>query len=481
MERFQEEKMKKIGVALLTVAMVAGFALSASAADVKFSGSYYVMGATANDWQLSKEGDSVNNKDRTTASFFAQRLRVDTAFKVAEGLVLNTRVDALEGRWGQFGRYQNEDLTRNNGGAYGTDWNRDSKNISFDRAYVDFAIPYGKFRVGRGPSGNWGTKFADEDIDSDQIVYFGYFGNLTAGFIYEKMYESTNDGAVVNRNQADGDNDSYHVYGMYKFNGGSAGLKVRHIRVAQFSDDSYVNPDTGVLTVNGFKQKIWAIQPYVQATFGPVFLEAEFNYFTGKFRDWENNDTAGDDRHMRGMSAYLHGKVNVGNAYFGALYAYVSGQDPKSATVNFGSDGGRVWDQQNLILWGYYSNRWAGMLGGGNGALYGQTGFDYMAMTNAHEVKAYAGFNPTPKWNLQGSLAYAVADKTAPANGSAVDYVDHKYGTELDLTASYKIFDNLTYTVGFGYLWAGDYFKGVNENATVNDTYLLLNKLDLTF
>ncbi|OPY12567.1 MAG: hypothetical protein A4E66_01088 [Syntrophus sp. PtaB.Bin001] len=463
--------MKRFWVALLAVAMVAGFAMSASAADVKFSGSYYALGASANDWGLSKE-------DRTTASFFAQRLRVGTQFKIAEGLTLNTQFDALEGRWGQFGRYQNEELTRNAGGAYGNDRNNDSKNISFDRAYVDFAIPYGKFRVGRGPSGNWGTKFADEDIDSDQIVYFGYFGNLTAGFIYEKMYESVADGNLwgTRRSQADGDNDSYHVYGMYKFKGGSAGLKIRHIRSAQTSDANSAFNTTGF----GFNQKIWAIQPYAQATFGPVFVEAEFNYFTGKFREWAD-DVDRDDRNLRGMSAYLHGKVNVGNAYFGALYAYVSGQDPKSATVNFASDGGRVFDQQNLILWGYYSNRWAGTLGTGNGALYGQTGYDYMAMTNAHEVKVYAGFNPTPKWNIQGSVAYAIADHTAPANASTVDYVDHEYGYEADLTASYKIFDNLTYTVGFGYLWAGDYFKGVNNNATVDDTYLLLNKLDLTF
>jgi hypothetical protein len=221
---------------------------------------------------------------------------------------------------------------------------------------------------------------------------------------------------------------------------------------------------------------------------GPVFVEAEWNYNTGRAYDYEDNGVKGDDRNLRGMNAYLHGKVNVGPAYFGALYAYVSGQDPKSKTYNSGSDGGKAWNQNNLILWGYYSNKWAGMLGGGNGALYGQTGYDYIAITNAHELKVYAGYNPTPKWNIQGSVAYAVADKTSPsnvittaANRASYDYVDHNYGTEADLTASYKIFDNLTYTVGFGYLWAGDYFKGTNKNATVDDTYLLLNKLDLTF
>ncbi|OPY07909.1 MAG: hypothetical protein A4E66_01948 [Syntrophus sp. PtaB.Bin001] len=464
--------MKRLMASLLAVTMVAGFALSVSAADVKFSGSYYVLGATANDWGLNKE-------DRTTASLYAQRLRVGTDFKVAEGLTLTTQFDALEGRWGQFGRYQNEEMSRGTAGGWnGADGTNDSKNISFDRAYVTFAVPYGSFRVGRGSAGNWGTKFANQDGDSDQIAYTGNLGNWTLGWKIEKGYESVADGVNWNTNhsQADGDTDKYEISGIYKFKGGSAGLKIAYNRDARKTYNG-AGPDTG------YKKEYVAFQPYVQATLGPVFLEAELNYNTGQANDYEDNNVIGhDDRNLRGMSAYLHGKVNMGPAYFGALYAYVSGQDPKSKTVNSGGDGGRAWDQNNLILWGYYANKWAGMLGGGNGALYGQTGYDYIAMTNAHELKAYAGFNPTPKWNIQGSVAYAVADKTAPTNGiNQADYVDHKYGTEVDLTASYKIFDNLTYTVGFGYLWAGDYFKGTNKNANVDDTYLLLNKLDLTF
>jgi len=56
---------------------------------------------------------------------------------------------------------------------------------------------------------------------------------------------------------------------------------------------------------------------------------------------------------------------------------------------------------------------------------------------------------------------------------------------EFDLTASYKIYDNLQYMVGFGYFWTGDYYKGYTavggqEPALAND-YLLMHKLTLTF
>jgi hypothetical protein len=55
------------------------------------------------------------------------------------------------------------------------------------------------------------------------------------------------------------------------------------------------------------------------------------------------------------------------------------------------------------------------------------------------------------------------------------------YGTEVDLVATYKITNNLSYLLGFGYLFTGDYFKGYDPDASVRDNYILVNKLTLTF
>jgi acyl-CoA synthetase (AMP-forming)/AMP-acid ligase II len=101
------------------------------------------------------------------------------------------------------------------------------------------------------------------------------------------------------------------------------------------------------------------------------------------------------------------------------------------------------------------------------------------------------------------SVSYATADKkpTGYANGG--------YGTEVDLTATYKITNNLTYTLGGGYLFTGDYFKGydagqplgrinyVYHRGTLEDTrysrgfsvlsndidndFMIMNKLVLSF
>ncbi len=55
------------------------------------------------------------------------------------------------------------------------------------------------------------------------------------------------------------------------------------------------------------------------------------------------------------------------------------------------------------------------------------------------------------------------------------------YGWELDVTATYAITNNLSYMLGVGYLWTGDYFKAGDPSNKLNDDYLVINKLTLTF
>jgi predicted porin len=90
----------------------------------------------------------------------------------------------------------------------------------------------------------------------------------------------------------------------------------------------------------------------------------------------------------------------------------------------------------------------------------------------------FGDYKVTPKFSVGGALTYAQRDKTAAG-------VDKKMGTELDFTATYKIYDNLSYMVGAGYLFAGDWYKSVAPamapTAEVENDYILMNKLTLTF
>jgi hypothetical protein len=97
-------------------------------------------------------------------------------------------------------------------------------------------------------------------------------------------------------------------------------------------------------------------------------------------------------------------------------------------------------------------------------------------MSNAWFGQGRIGVKPTPQFDTMLSISYAIADKKPSgfANGT--------YGTEVDLTGTYKITNNLSYMLGFGYLFTGDYFKGKdNGNRDVNDDFILINKLTLSF
>ena len=89
---------------------------------------------------------------------------------------------------------------------------------------------------------------------------------------------------------------------------------------------------------------------------------------------------------------------------------------------------------------------------------------------------------PIAALNIMASLSYAQADikPWATAGNSTTVYLNNSYGYEIDVTGTYKITNNLSYMLGVGYWFVGDYFKGTTTNS-VKDDYLLINKLTLTF
>jgi len=64
--------------------------------------------------------------------------------------------------------------------------------------------------------------------------------------------------------------------------------------------------------------------------------------------------------------------------------------------------------------------------------------------------------------------------------GLPVAYSNGTYGTEIDVTGTYKITNNLSYMLGFGYLFTGDYYQANAPNSgnstitTWSSTNLLL-------
>ncbi|PKN06583.1 MAG: hypothetical protein CVU72_03715, partial [Deltaproteobacteria bacterium HGW-Deltaproteobacteria-7] len=87
---------------------------------------------------------------------------------------------------------------------------------------------------------------------------------------------------------------------------------------------------------------------------------------------------------------------------------------------------------------------------------------------------------------ILASVSYATADKknVNPYHTSGDRYPGSGYGTEIDITGTYKITNNLSYMLGIGYLFTGDNFKGrdlADEDYKTNDDFIVINKLTLSF
>ena len=141
--------MRKFWIVLPLTLLIMAFVLPVSAADVKFSGSYVAQGYYDNNRALLKNGGA-------SVMDTWQRLRVQTDFKVQEGLMLTTRFDALEKIWGA-----SRSATVTSTSLAGND--QESENIKFTHAFVTFNVPggFGELRVGYQTQGTWGTAFGD--------------------------------------------------------------------------------------------------------------------------------------------------------------------------------------------------------------------------------------------------------------------------------------------------------------------------------
>ena len=465
--------MKKLLVVLLSLGLIVAFSATASAADAKFGGGYYVVGVYESNPMLTpSETAGYNNYSH---AFFYQRVRLQPVFAIAEGLTFTVRLDALEKQWGNTNwRTGVDDVTSSRRNEYTTLAGKGQKiqeSLEFERAYVTFLTGIGQFQIGYQNVDDWGTDFGDYSNSRPRFAYATQLGPVTLAAVYEKVYEqdtarSFPDTSTMT-NRVDTDNDTYSVSATYNAKDMEAGFLYKYYALNS-------NRALGIKTIRNL------ITPYVKATFGPLYIEGEAQYWFGKTAQYELPAAVGTpDIDLEAYGAYLKAKMNVGPAYFGALFAYVSGNDLSDTakdTANPGGGGPNF--APALILMNDALNTWTNT---------GSTAASPTGVTssklNVVVYNAFAGFNPTPKLNIEAAVTYAtVAEKALSRTGAVItNAVSDKLGTEFDVKATYKIYDNLTYMIGAGYLWTGDYFKGSNVNALVDNSYILLNQLTLSF
>jgi hypothetical protein len=493
----QEEKMKKLLVVLLSLGLIVAFSMTASAADVKFGGSYYVVGAYESNPALRPSDSAYSH------AFFYQRMRLQPVFQIAEGLTMTARIDMLEKQWGNnnWGGGIDDQTATMPATASMTPPRGNQGNIEIERGYITFMTGIGVFQVGYQNVDDWGTDYSDYSNTRPRIAFSTKFGPVTLNLIYEKLFESDTAGNTATTtyntttgypNYTNADNDTYAISGIYNGKGIEAGLLYKYYVLNTLAFNN--NPVTATSVANrpgGISSTRSLLSPYLKATFGPVYIEGEAQYWFGKYAQYEGAAAlAYRDITLDAYGAYLKAQVNFGPAYAGALFSYASGDDYADATKNKMNPGGAGTNlAPALILMNDALRAWTmrdsgaasatKFVSNGTGASIPTNSAPSSNKYNNWIYSAFAGFNPTPKLNLEMNLIYATVDKKQLS--ATTEALSDKLGTEVDIKATYKIYDNLSYMVGAGYLWAGDYFKGTSEAAQVNNNYLLMNQLTLSF
>jgi hypothetical protein len=102
---------------------------------------------------------------------------------------------------------------------------------------------------------------------------------------------------------------------------------------------------------------------------------------------------------------------------------------------------------------------------------------DRVQDAGANIIMASFGMPVSDKMTISSKIAYGWADAESAG-------WDDDYGWEIDLGMSYKLLDNLTYGLNFGYWDAGDYFtkQGTTGDVTAEDSVTLVHhSLNMSF
>jgi hypothetical protein len=394
-------------------------------------------------------------------------------------LKLVTQFDALERIWGGARSLPGTAyLNDANGLSESLGTRAETENIAMRLAYIDYTSPIGLFKIGYMEDYVWGTAWGDRGsgTPAGQIMYMMQSGPFVG--LIDYAAEANNSFSYNNSTSAtDRGADSYRIAGIYNFKGGETGLLLLWNRDASNRGD--ITTTTPVTP--GYLSNIYLLDPYVKVKIGPVALQAELLWFSGDARKYDYTGTTMNVNHL---SAFVDATANFGMFYAGGSVAYVQGQNPgdygnKVEGNQAPLSGGLDWNPCLIMFNTQTAAYWVGGISGHNGSVLDNE------MMNAWFGQLRGGVKPIPQLDVMASVSFAQADQNGFTGtpGAVTTYPGKNYGTEIDVTGTYKITNNLSYMLGAGYFFTGDYFKGTDiaSSSKVEDDFILINKLTLNF
>jgi hypothetical protein len=445
--------MKKLSVIALAVAACMLFAIPAMAVDVDFSGYYRVRG-------FFDDTQSLNDDERTAQAKFDHRFRIQPIFKITDRLTLSTKFEGLDrANWGD----SEADIS-------GTD-----KNFDMERAWVDAEFDMFTLQFGRMVAGTCGLQYCNADQDQDRIkVILKGIDPFYLDFTYTKYDEQD-----YNSTSADLDKDGYAVMGAYKAEGMEGGLLIEYVTDATNSNAMTATPYTSKYTI---------IDPFFKGVFGMVTVEAEMQWATGDYADY---DGATADVDLDAMRYVLDVGFDFGMMTAGVGYAHSDGRSYDENDYTTARFGGNDWEPL-LILTGFFDHSGAGQLGGignfneknamnttnvpvragaaGPATTWGDAGYDIFYLYGSYPVMENLTLNAIWGW--------ATADETDRFAANCDDAI----GWDFDIGAKWQIMDNMTYDIKLGYFSPDDFWKaGVAGARDPDETYSIMHSVMVTF
>ena len=443
--------MKKITVLALAACMAFAVAVPAMAVEVDFSGYYRVRG-------FMNSNISLDDRAEESEAYYDNRFRLQTVFKATDAVSVTTRFDALDDDvWGDTNNLEGD---------------KNEANIDWDRVYMTIMSDVGMFMIGHQQAGVWGLDFFDDDYNDDRIKYTGKTGDVYFGAIIQKTSEVDSESAWAADGESDADTDVYYLFGGIKQEGMEAGLLATYAR----------DTTTDAMTVT--KQ---ALLPYGKFTAGPLSVRGEIVY---EFGDMDF-DGSTPDTDIDALSYALEGSFSLDMARLYLGWVSVSGQEDGDDMTMGNMTYGGLGDDFNPLailtddLGGKMLNskaRLSNIMQVDAGLLppTALSSADMVALCGVNLLYAGADVAVNDKLTVAGIIGYAMANEDDILTGTTIDDV---YGTEIDVTVTYQIMDNLEYEATLAYLMTEDLLaatKGVGPN-NADDNFGIMHQIKASF
>jgi hypothetical protein len=387
-------------------------------------------------------------------------------FKLMPTLRVNDKIQVkMELRFADRNIFGADDLNMTNGLPVApVSGGSEGRMMDVHKVYMEYMSPVGKIRVGRTPGAAWYGKFLNNATNRDRIMWWPSF--VSKPWSLMLLTQKSTDGDALSATESDNDVDFYMASLDHKGDLGNTAVAYTYTRTA--GNTAGTDDITGA-------SNIWAYANWKKDNFT---LESELEYGFGEATPTTDRST---------FAFMADAGMAMGDLNVGLLYFYLSGDDNLAAgdaEAAFGANGvGKDYNPYQILTGDYMGilNPDKASAGEGFAAIRPQD--DPTTLVDESKIGVNAGvssigvhasYKVSPKLTVNGALGTAWANET-PAGW------DDSYGIEFDLGASYKLYDNLTYGVHFGYLNTGDFFEAGSTTTKTNNVFLLAHQLTMKF